>query len=116
MVQWLGLCASTVRGGSLIPGWGLQIPRALSSVAGVREREEMEVALSLLGPPGGSDGKESACNAADLGSIPGSGRSPGEVLVTSVSRSSVLARRIPWTAGLGGYSSCWLPSGRMVGR
>ena len=27
---------------------------------------------------GGSDGKESACNAGDLGSIPGLGRSPGE--------------------------------------
>ena len=27
--------------------------------------------------PGGSDGKESACNAGDLGSIPGWGRSPG---------------------------------------
>ena len=28
--------------------------------------------------PGGSEGKESACNAGDLGLIPGSGRSPGE--------------------------------------
>ena len=28
--------------------------------------------------PCGSDGKESACNAGDLGSIPGLGRSPGE--------------------------------------
>ena len=28
--------------------------------------------------PGGSDGKESACNEGDLVSIPGSGRSPGE--------------------------------------
>ena len=28
--------------------------------------------------PGGSDDKESACNAGDLGLIPGSGRSPGE--------------------------------------
>ena len=28
--------------------------------------------------PGGSDGKESACNTGDPGSIPGSGRSPGE--------------------------------------
>ena len=28
--------------------------------------------------PGGSDGKESACNAGDLGLIPRSGRSPGE--------------------------------------
>ena len=31
-----------------------------------------------MGLPGGSDGKESARNAGDLGSIPGSGRSPGE--------------------------------------
>ena len=28
--------------------------------------------------PGGSDGKELACNVGDLSSIPGSGRSPGE--------------------------------------
>ena len=28
--------------------------------------------------PGGSAGKESACNAGDLGMIPGLGRSPGE--------------------------------------
>ena len=30
------------------------------------------------GLPFGSDGDDSACNARDLGSIPGSGRSPGE--------------------------------------
>ena len=30
-----------------------------------------------MGFPGGSDSKESACNAGDLGSIPGLGRSPG---------------------------------------
>ena len=30
------------------------------------------------GFPGGSDGKESACNVGDLGSNPGLGRSPGE--------------------------------------
>ena len=28
--------------------------------------------------PGGSDGKESACNAGDMGSVPGFGTSPGE--------------------------------------
>ena len=33
----------------------------------------------LLGFPGGSDSKESACNAGDSGSTPGSRRSPGEV-------------------------------------
>ena len=31
-----------------------------------------------MGFPDGSDGKESTYNAGDLGSIPGSGRSPGE--------------------------------------
>ena len=31
-----------------------------------------------MGFPGGSDGKESASNVGDLGSIPESGRSPGE--------------------------------------
>ena len=30
-----------------------------------------------MGFPGGSDGKESACNAGVLGSIPGLGKSPG---------------------------------------
>ena len=32
----------------------------------------------MTGFPGGSAGKESACNAGDLGSIPGLGRCPGE--------------------------------------
>ena len=31
-----------------------------------------------MGFPGGSDGKESACNAGDMGLIPGSGIFPGE--------------------------------------
>jgi len=31
----------------------------------------------FLGFPGGSVSKESTCNAGDLGSIPGLGRSPG---------------------------------------
>ena len=31
-----------------------------------------------MGFSGGADGKESACNVGDLGSIPGLGRSPGE--------------------------------------
>ena len=31
-----------------------------------------------MGFPGGSHSKESACSAADVGLIPGSGRSPGE--------------------------------------
>ena len=38
--------------------------------------------------------KAAACNAGDLGSIPGSGRSPGEGNAT---HSSTLAWKIPWT-------------------
>ena len=34
--------------------------------------------MTAAGFPGESDGKESACNAGDLGSIPRLGRSPGE--------------------------------------
>ena len=36
------------------------------------------LAQHWAGTPGGSAGQESSCNAGDLGSIPGLGRSPGE--------------------------------------
>ena len=36
------------------------------------------VIISQRKPSGGSDGKESACNAGDQGLTPGSGRAPGE--------------------------------------
>ena len=52
-----------------------------------------------MGFPGGSDGKESACNAGDLGSIPGSRCSRREEMAT---HSSILAWRIPWTEEAGG--------------
>ena len=42
--------------------------------------------------------KKSACNAGDLGSIPGSGRSPGE---GNGNPLQYLAWRIPWTEELG---------------
>ena len=38
----------------------------------------LSIYLTYLGFPGGSEVKASACNVGDLGSIPGSGRSPGE--------------------------------------
>ena len=43
-----------------------------------RSAEGIGYPLQFLGFPCGSAGKESACNAGDLGSIPGLGRSPGE--------------------------------------
>ena len=50
--------------------------------------------FSVRGFPAGSAGKESTCNAADLGLIPGLGRSLGEGNAT---HSSILVWRIPWT-------------------
>ena len=41
-------------------------------------RRDRLPSLAFLGFPGGSAGKESACNVGDLGSVPGLGRSPGE--------------------------------------
>ena len=46
-----------------------------------------------MGVPGGSEVKVSACNAGDLGSIPGLGRSPGE---RNGNPLSILVWRIPW--------------------
>ena len=43
--------------------------------------------------PGGSDSKASAYNAVDLGSIPGSGRSPGEGNGNPLQYSCL---KIPW--------------------
>ena len=52
--------------------------------------------------PGGSDGKESACNSGDPGTIPGSGRSLERGMTT---HSSILARRISQTEEPGGLQS-----------
>ena len=57
------------------------------------------------GLPRWLSGKESACIAGatgDTGSIPGSGRSPGEGMAT---HSSILAWRILWTKEPGGLQS-----------
>ena len=49
--------------------------------------------------PSGSDSKESACNAGDAGSIPGSGRSFEKEMAT---HSRILAWEIQWTGEPGG--------------
>ena len=83
--------------GGLAPGsWvmGFTLPslwRSFSSWSVLSDRQlnttkkKLEFFLLALGPclavldfPGGSDGKESACNVGDPGSVPGLRRSPGE--------------------------------------
>ena len=41
-------------------------------------RHFLRNAIDVEGFPWGSDSEESACNAGEPGSVPGSGRSPGE--------------------------------------
>ena len=54
----------------------------------------------MLGFPGGSDGKEAACNTGDPGSIPGLGRSSGEGNGHPFQYSGYWiekpSRRLPW--------------------
>ena len=60
--------------------------------------------LGKWGFPGGSDGKESASNAGNPGSIPGSGRSPGK----GNGYSSIVVEELHGERSLEGYS----PQGR----
>ena len=57
-----------------------------------------------MSSPGGSEVKASVCNAGDLGSILGLGRSPGEGNGT---HSSTVALKIPWMEELGAGYSPW---------
>ena len=62
----------------------------------------MMMVIMLNFKNGGSGAQESACNEGDPGSIPGSGRCPGQ---ENVYPSSILAWRIPWTEEPGGLQS-----------
>ena len=59
---------------SRVPAWR----GGLEKIKEVLFPLQFTVPNPVLGFPGGSDGKESASNMGDLGSILGSGRSPGE--------------------------------------
>ena len=58
---------------------------------------------------GGSDGKEFACNAEDLGSVPGLGRSPGEGNGNSLQYPCLgnLMDRGAWWAAVHGVTESW---------
>ena len=53
-------------------------PRIKYLEGNLKRKKETVKLHSRKGFPGGSAGKESACNAGDLGLIPGLGRSPEE--------------------------------------
>ena len=88
-------------------GWNERISlwvmlgRQLVYVVALYCRVELHRSIPL-GFPGGSDGKESTCNARDPGSIPGLGRSPGE---GNGNPLQYFCWRIPWTEEPGGLKS-----------
>ena len=71
-------------------GWAFQVAQLIKNLPAMQEtwfdswvgqfpwRRDRLPTPVFLGFPGGSDSEESACNAGDLGSIPGLGRSPVE--------------------------------------
>ena len=63
----------------------------------------------LYGFSSGSDGKESACNAGDVASIPGLGRSPGERSGTPLQGSCLEnpMDRGTWPATVRGIAKSW---------
>ena len=67
------------------------------------------VEILVGGFSGGSYGKEDSCNAGDLGSVPGSGRSPGEgngnlLMYPSLEKSM---DRGAWWATVHGVTKSW---------
>ena len=69
----------------------------ISCAPGHKAKAEAWARPTCWGSPGGSDGKESACNAGDLGLIPGWGRSPGEGNGNSL-QYSCLVNSMDWGA------------------
>ena len=95
-----------VRTGNSVESWGAVSALPLTSSATWTSH-----LIQSLGPPiykvnrgfpSGSEGKEPACNAGDLGSISGWGRSPGEGKAT---HSSIFAWRKSMDTGACGQQS-----------
>ena len=68
---WPSLVAQMVK--NLPAMWEIPFDSWVGKISWRRDRLQTPV---FMGFPGGSDSKESACNARDLDSIPGLGRSP----------------------------------------
>ena len=74
--------------------WALRLLKtAIHSVEG-QEKDKAGDSVFLVFP-GGSDSKESVCNAGDLGSIPGLGRRRAQLKEGMPKHSSILPWRIP---------------------
>ena len=95
------------------PSWGGRVKGQKARVSSFAKEGSQRIKTvfylwatrGFLGFPGGLAVKNPPANAGDMGSIPGSGRSPGEEMAT---HSSILAWRMPWTEEPGGLQSMGL--------
>ena len=93
--------------------WGLKRQSHLSKVSSEAREQGLDTSLNypnvLEATPGGSEGNEPAFNTEDLGSIPGSRRSPGEghgnLLQYSCLENSM--DREVWQATVHGVAKSW---------
>ena len=72
------LCGTSAKGAKTAEWKFGERGSKVSSPIGRKRVWELETSTVEQGFPGGLAGKESACNAGDPGSIPRSGRCPGE--------------------------------------
>ena len=88
--------------------WNLESSRERRDKLLLEDRVKVLICI-ILDFPGGSDGKESACNVVDRGSIPGSGRSlgagSGNPLQYSCLDNSM--DRGTWWASVHGVTKSW---------
>ena len=80
--------------------WASQVLLVVKNPLSMQETQEMPVrSLGWEDPSCGSAGEESACNARDLGSIPGLGRFPWSLEEGMATHSSIPVWRIPMDRG-----------------
>ena len=83
LTLWPPVVESQLTGKDCLEGWrqikkGAAVDEMLDNVITNSVDMYLGKLRETVGFPAGSDSKESACNAGDLGSIPGLGRFPGE--------------------------------------
>ena len=103
-----------------LTGYSLQGRKELDTTVWLNNNNSVSkiIAFNIQAFPGGSDGKESACNAGGLGSIPGSGRSPGEGNGNPLQCSCLenpMDRRA-WWAAVHGVTKSWIQLSTHTGR
>ena len=92
--------------------WGRKQPdtsERLTLTSYIFPQAALSIPKALKGFPGGSDGKESACNMGDLGLIPGFGIAHGERNGTRVQYSSLenCMDRGAWQTTAHGFRKSW---------